>query len=78
MTEIRIPEMLNPHGSTEWTVVSWVFADGATVPQGELVCEVMMEKTTVEIEAPASGQLRIVQQADAVVKTGDLIGHIEE
>jgi pyruvate dehydrogenase E2 component (dihydrolipoamide acetyltransferase) len=77
MVDICIPEMMDNDGLSEWRVILWMYANGANVVEGDVICEVMAEKVAVEIPAPASGRLTITQEADAVVKTGECIGTIE-
>ena len=42
----------------EGTVVQWFKKEGETVKKGDLVVEVLSEKVTYDVEAPASGVLR--------------------
>src|SRR5436853_177023 len=54
-TEVVLPRL----GLTqeEGTVVRWIKPEGSTVKKGEPLFEVMTDKATVEVEAPASGVL---------------------
>ena len=47
------------------------------VEEGALVAEIMTAKVQYEINAPASGTLRIKEEADAVVPKGAVIGSVE-
>lgn len=60
----------------EAVVTNWLRPDGARVRQGELVAEIMMEKTQYEIVAPADGTLSVLKAADDIVAKGDIIGRI--
>ncbi len=62
---------------TEAVVTSWLASDGSQVSQGALLAEIMTEKVQHEIEAPASGTLKIIKQVDDIAIKGDVIGHIE-
>ncbi|UCB60109.1 MAG: 2-oxo acid dehydrogenase subunit E2 [Candidatus Bathyarchaeota archaeon] len=42
------------------TVIEWLKKEGQEVDKGELVVEVLSEKTTYDIEAPAAGVLRFI------------------
>lgn len=75
-TEIKIPLDLWEE-DTEAAVTNWLVSDGGTVQEGALVAEIMTEKVTHEINAPASGTVRIGVPVDGVVKKGDVIGTIE-
>ncbi|MBV9512326.1 MAG: biotin/lipoyl-binding protein [Caulobacteraceae bacterium] len=62
---------------TEGKLVEWLAADGAAVQEGDIIYSLETDKTTNEIEAPASGVLRIAAATDETYDVGALIGHIE-
>lgn len=76
MTDVRIPEDMWDDDK-EGVIVSWLYRDGATVREGEVLCEIMVEKVQSDLLAPASGTLHIVEEADEVVSKGQLIASIE-
>lgn len=61
----------------EGVIVTWLFNDGATVKEGEVIVEVMLEKVQMEVEAPASGKLSVLLQADDVITNESVLGTIE-
>lgn len=63
---------------TEGKVVKWLREDGDQVEQGQPVVVVMSKKITYEVEAPASGILRIVAQSKESRKVTEVIGFILE
>ena len=56
MTPIVLPK--SGFSSEASTVIGWSVVEGDRVEEGQLLCEVETEKTTIEITAPASGLLR--------------------
>ena len=76
MTDITVPEDLWDTDD-EGVIFSWVYADGAVVEQGKLVAELTVEKAQLELNAPASGRLKILAPAETVVRKGAVIGRIE-
>jgi pyruvate/2-oxoglutarate dehydrogenase complex dihydrolipoamide acyltransferase (E2) component len=76
MTDITVPEDLWDTDD-EGVIFAWVYADGALVQQGKLIAEVVVEKAQLELNAPASGRLRILVPAETVVRKGTVIGKIE-
>jgi pyruvate/2-oxoglutarate dehydrogenase complex dihydrolipoamide acyltransferase (E2) component len=76
MTDITVPEDLWDTDD-EGVIFSWVYADGAIVEQGKLVAELTVEKAQLELNAPASGRLKILAPAETVVRKGAVIGRIE-
>jgi pyruvate/2-oxoglutarate dehydrogenase complex dihydrolipoamide acyltransferase (E2) component len=76
MTDITVPEDLWDTDD-EGVIFSWVYGDGAVVEQGRLVAELTVEKAQLELNAPASGRLKILAPAERVVRKGTVIGRIE-
>jgi pyruvate/2-oxoglutarate dehydrogenase complex dihydrolipoamide acyltransferase (E2) component len=76
MTDITVPADLW-ETDDEGVIFSWVYADGALVEQGKLIAELTVEKAQLELNAPASGRLRILVPAETVVRKGTVIGRIE-
>ena len=77
----RIPiEMPNTgYDSEHGKVAGWLKGVGDAVERGEPIAEVETEKTTVELEALASGTLvEIVHEAGAEVRVGDPIGYLDD
>ena len=74
-TEIRIPKI--GMSSPELTLVEWMFGDGETVAQGDVIYTVETDKTTVEVEAQAAGTLRVVGVEGESYPVGTLVGTIE-
>ena len=64
-------------GDAEAVITAWLVSDGAEVAAGDLVAEVMSEKSQFEIEAPAAGVLKIIEEEDAVIAKGAVIGQVE-
>lgn len=60
------------------SVSNWFFEDGATVREGDLICELMLAKAAVEIQAPAGGRLEIVAPTDTIVTKGTTLAHIHQ
>jgi pyruvate/2-oxoglutarate dehydrogenase complex dihydrolipoamide acyltransferase (E2) component len=60
----------------EGSVSNWFFDDGASVREGDLICEVMLAKTAVEIQAPAGGRLEILAATDTIVTKGTTLANI--
>lgn len=60
----------------EVTVVGWAVADGETVAEGDLICDLGTDKTELSIEAPASGVLSHTAAVDDVLEVGAELGRI--
>jgi pyruvate/2-oxoglutarate dehydrogenase complex dihydrolipoamide acyltransferase (E2) component len=73
--EIRIPKL--GMSTMEATLSEWMFADGDAVTKGDIIYTAETDKTTVEIEAQATGTIRTMGEEGQVYQVGDLIGMIE-
>ena len=73
--EIRIPKL--GISMTEAILNQWLVEDGTTVQAGTPLYEIEMDKSTNEIEAPASGTLRIVGEVGDTYEVGSVIATIE-
>jgi pyruvate/2-oxoglutarate dehydrogenase complex dihydrolipoamide acyltransferase (E2) component len=75
--DVTMPQM--GADMTEGTLVKWLKQVGDEVTRGEVIAEIETEKTTVEVEALASGTLvEIVHDIGAEVPVGDTIGFLED
>ena len=76
-TEIIMPK--TGLDMTEGEIVSWRKNEGDPVQAGEVLLEIMTDKTSMELEAEASGVLlKITHQAGETVPIVEVIGYIGE
>lgn len=61
----------------EAVLSEWLVADGAAVEEGAPLYTIESEKSTQEVEAPASGVLRILKPTGATYEVGTVLGEIE-
>jgi pyruvate dehydrogenase E2 component (dihydrolipoamide acetyltransferase) len=75
--EFKLPDI--GEGVHEGEIVRWIVAEGAAVQEDEPVVEVMTDKATVEIPAPASGTIskHLYGEGD-VANVGDVIFVLEQ
>ena len=72
--EIRIPKL--GMSATEVTLAEWMFGEGEEVSKGDIIYMAETDKTTVEIEAQASGIIHPTGEEGVKYKVGDVIGTI--
>ncbi|RJG00628.1 lipoyl domain-containing protein [Noviherbaspirillum sedimenti] len=72
--ELRIPQ--SGDAVTEVQLVEWHVADGAEVKEGDVVYSIESEKAVIDIEAPAAGKVKIIEQAGAFLAIGHLVGSV--
>lgn len=75
MTELRIPAAGD--SVTEVQIVEWTVDDGAAVSEGQVIYSVESDKSVLEIEAPTSGTLKILEPAGEIYEVGHLVGKID-
>ena len=73
--EIHIPKL--GMSATDVVLSEWMFGDGEAVAKGDVIYTAETDKTTVEIEAQASGTIRPTGEEGVKYKVGDVIGTIE-
>lgn len=75
--EVRVPDP-GQDGPQEASVSFWMFEVGDRVSEGEDLVELVTDKASYTVEAPASGRLLEVQVGEGEkVKPGDLLAVIE-
>jgi pyruvate/2-oxoglutarate dehydrogenase complex dihydrolipoamide acyltransferase (E2) component len=77
IVEIRMPEVAAD--MTEADIVDWLAAPGDRITQGEILFEIETDKSTVEIEAPATGVLSEIRipAGTTGVAVGELLATME-
>jgi pyruvate/2-oxoglutarate dehydrogenase complex dihydrolipoamide acyltransferase (E2) component len=75
MIDVTVPAGLWNDGD-EAAISAWLYADGDTVSEGAVIAELMVEKSSFEITAPASGTLHIGVPAETPVAAGEVVGRI--
>lgn len=73
-TQILLPKL--GFSMNEAVLVEWMAEDGAQVSKGQPLYAIESEKSLQEIEAPADGTLRIIEQAGDTYEIGTVIGEI--
>lgn len=74
--EILLPKL--GFSMSEGELAEWLVADGGQVIEGEPLFAVESDKSLNEVEAPASGVLKILKQTGETYEVGTVLGLIEE
>lgn len=74
-TEILLPKI--GFSMSEAQIAEWLVEDGSQVIEGQPLYLLEADKSTNEVEAPATGTLRIKVQAGETYEVGTLLGYIE-
>lgn len=62
---------------TEGQITEWLVQDGQAVNEGQPLFTLEADKSANEVEAPATGTLKILQPAGSIYEVGTVIGVIE-
>ena len=74
-TEVLLPKI--GFSMNEGQVTEWLVQDGHAVNEGQALFTLEAEKSANEVEAPASGTLKILQPAGEIYQVGTVLGVIE-
>jgi pyruvate/2-oxoglutarate dehydrogenase complex dihydrolipoamide acyltransferase (E2) component len=74
-TEVLFPKI--GFSMSEGTLNEWLVADGAVVREGQPIYSLESEKSVQEVEAPASGTLKIIAQPGEIYPVGALVAQID-
>lgn len=73
--EILLPKI--GFSMNEGQIAEWLVADGAAVKEGDPLFSLEADKSTNEVEAPATGTLKIVAAVGETFEVGTVLGYIE-
>lgn len=73
-TVLRIPKAAV--SMQEGILTAWLVADGSAVTEGQPIYTLELEKSTMDVEAPATGVLKQIGQPGTTYKVGEIIGEI--
>ncbi|MFZ9686192.1 MAG: lipoyl domain-containing protein [Gemmobacter sp.] len=74
MTPLLLPQLGTEIAEAE--ITEWLVADGATVAAGDPVVGITTTKMALELEAPASGRLRILIGEGEIAPVGAVLAEI--
>ena len=74
-TEVLLPKL--GFSMNEGLLTEWLVEDGGLAVAGEPLFALESDKSVQEVEAPASGTLRILKPVDETYEVGTVLGIIE-
>lgn len=77
MTDVRFPQLSQEQPDAEGVLATWFVGDGDQVTSGQLLGEVMVEKVSGEVLAPAAGRVRLLVAEDQTARQGVVIARVE-
>ena len=76
MADVVFPKLSEQDPVAEGVVATWFVRDGDQVASGQLLGEVMVDKVSGEVVAPASGRVRLLVGEDQTARQGDVIAEV--
>jgi pyruvate/2-oxoglutarate dehydrogenase complex dihydrolipoamide acyltransferase (E2) component len=73
-TEILLPKL--GFSMNQAVLSAWLLPDGADVTEGQPLFAIESDKSVEELEAPASGKLRIMAAVGETYPVGHVLGEI--
>jgi glycine cleavage system H lipoate-binding protein len=77
MTAVRVPLDLWAEDDGAESRVVWLCPDGAVVSEGDVIAEITVDKTTLELYAPVSGRLNLNVPPDISMDRCQLVATID-
>lgn len=77
MAEVLFPMLSEREPDAEGVLATWFVSDGDQVASGQLLGEVMVEKVSGDVLAPAAGHVRLIVSEDQAARQGDVIARID-
>lgn len=74
-TEVLLPKI--GFSMNEGTLAEWLVEDGGQAVEGQPLYALESEKSTQEVESPATGTLKIVAEIGETYEVGALLATIE-
>lgn len=74
-TEVLLPKL--GFSMNEGTLTEWLIPDGGKAVEGECLYLLESDKSTQEVEAPATGTLRILKDVGEIYEVGTVLAVIE-
>ena len=73
---ITFPEMSNDP-EAQGVVATWFARTGESVKAGQVIAEVMVDKVSVDVEAPIDGVITCLVEEEGIAKQGQEIARID-
>ena len=76
MAEVVFPQLSEREPDAEGVLATWFVSDGDQVASGQLLAEVMVEKASGDVLAPAAGRVHLLVAEDQTARQGEVIARV--
>jgi pyruvate/2-oxoglutarate dehydrogenase complex dihydrolipoamide acyltransferase (E2) component len=77
VTEVFFPQLSEKDPTAEGVLATWFVSDGDQVASGQLLGEVMVDKVSAEVVAPATGHIRLLVDEGQTTQQGGVIARVD-
>jgi pyruvate/2-oxoglutarate dehydrogenase complex dihydrolipoamide acyltransferase (E2) component len=77
MAEVVFPRLSEKVPDAEGVLATWFVSDGDQVASGQLLGEVMVEKVSGDVLAPADGRVHLLVGEDQTARQGEVIARVD-
>lgn len=77
MSETITFPVISKDESAEGVLATWFVRDGEAVRAGQVIAEVMVDKVSLDVEAPIDGMVTLLVEEEAAVLQGTAIARID-
>ena len=77
MAEVLFPRLSENEPDAEGVLATWFVSDGDQVASGQLLGEVMVEKVSGDVLAPADGRVHLLVSEDQTAHQGEVIARVD-
>ncbi len=77
MTDVVFPQLSEDDPTAEGVLATWFVGDGDQVASGQLLGEVMVDKVSAEVVAPAAGHIHLLVAEEQTAQQGDVIAQVD-
>lgn len=77
MAEVITFPVMSKEPGTTGVLATWFVATGEPVKAGQVIAEVMVDKVSMDVEAPTDGIVTLLVEEEAVISQGTEIARID-
>jgi pyruvate/2-oxoglutarate dehydrogenase complex dihydrolipoamide acyltransferase (E2) component len=77
VADVLFPQLSEEDPTAEGVLATWFVSDGEQVAGGQLLGEVMVDKVSGEVVAPAAGHVHLLVAEEQTARQGDVIAHVD-
>jgi pyruvate/2-oxoglutarate dehydrogenase complex dihydrolipoamide acyltransferase (E2) component len=77
VAEVVFPQLSEQDPTAEGVLATWFVSDGDQVAHGQLLGEVMVDKVSGEVVAPAAGHVHLLIAEEQTARQGDVIARVD-